>query len=405
MKPVSARLPVSAISRSSPTRSSISAHSAPVRWSFQRIAGRRTRSSASSTTSPCICPERPTGPSGQPREHRLRGAPPVLGILLGPARVRRRERIRLLGDGEHRAVLVDRDPLDAGRADVEADQRGHAPRAAYTSSYARTASFACCALRSSAVVDLRRDAVDEPPLEHRPLHGADRVLGVRVEVEPEPLAVLAVAGAPQLDRELERLHERGRADHVVVVERAPAGVRVLVAEQPFRREQRRVLGEVLAVHDQVLPVHVDLHVVDPLRAQRVDHVQRHADVPHEDLHRGLGVLVLEEERDAALGAPARDLADAVDEARPRVGVRRLERVVVALDSRPEDHLRAELARERGHVERLGERRAPHRVVGGGEAALAVAGVQVRSGRDGVDPVPVERLAHRVEVVARVSSCG
>ena len=44
VKPVSARLPVSAISRSRPTRSSISAHSAPVRWSFQRIAGRSTRS-------------------------------------------------------------------------------------------------------------------------------------------------------------------------------------------------------------------------------------------------------------------------------------------------------------------------------------------------------------------------
>ena len=40
VKPVSARFPVSAISRSRPTRASISAHSAAVRWSFQRIAGR-----------------------------------------------------------------------------------------------------------------------------------------------------------------------------------------------------------------------------------------------------------------------------------------------------------------------------------------------------------------------------
>ena len=138
------------------------------------------------------------------------------------------------------------------------------------------------------------------PLQHRALDGADRVLGVRVEVEAEPLAVLAVAGAPQLDRELDRLHERRRADHVVVVERAPAGVRVLVAEQAFGGEQRRVLGEVLAVHDQVLPVHVDLDVVDPLGAQLVDHVQRHADVAHQDLHRRLGVLVLEEDRHAAV---------------------------------------------------------------------------------------------------------
>jgi hypothetical protein len=109
---------------------------------------------------------------------------------------------------------------------------------------------------------LAADRVDEPPLEHRPPHRVDRVLGVGVEVESEPLAVLAVAGAPELDGELERLHERGRADHVVVVERAPAGVRVLVAEQPLGGEQRRVLGEALAVHDQVLPVHVDLDVVD-----------------------------------------------------------------------------------------------------------------------------------------------
>ena len=66
MKPVSARLPVSSISRSSPIRSSISAHSAAVRWSFQRIAGRSTRSASSRQTSPCIWPERPsqTSPNG-----------------------------------------------------------------------------------------------------------------------------------------------------------------------------------------------------------------------------------------------------------------------------------------------------------------------------------------------------
>ena len=54
VKPVSARLPVSAIRRSRPTRSSISAHSAAVRPSFQRIAGRITSLAASSATKPCI---------------------------------------------------------------------------------------------------------------------------------------------------------------------------------------------------------------------------------------------------------------------------------------------------------------------------------------------------------------
>ena len=71
---------------------------------------------------------------------------------------------------------------------------------------------------------------------------------------------------------------------------------MLVAEEALGGEQRRVLGEALAVHQQVLPVHVDLDVVEALGAERVDHVQRHPDVAHQDLHRRLGVLVLEEEQ-------------------------------------------------------------------------------------------------------------
>src|SRR5438067_7626876 len=85
-------------------------------------------------------------------------------------------------------------------------------------------------LSQLGLVDLRGDPVDEPPLEHRALHGVDRVLGIGIEVEPEPLAVLAVAGAAQLECELEGLHEGRRADHVVIVERTPAGVRMLMAE-------------------------------------------------------------------------------------------------------------------------------------------------------------------------------
>ena len=49
------------------SRSSISAHSAAVRPSFQRIAGRITRSSSSSTTRPCICPESPIRPGRDAR--------------------------------------------------------------------------------------------------------------------------------------------------------------------------------------------------------------------------------------------------------------------------------------------------------------------------------------------------
>jgi hypothetical protein len=215
---------------------------------------------------------------------------------------------------------------------------GYAPSAAYTSSYG---VLACLGLAQRRVVDPPRHRVDEAPLQDAPAHGLDCVLGIRIEVEPEALSVLAVARPPELERQLERLHERGRAHHVVVVERAPAGVRVLVPEQALGREKRRVLGQGLTVHEQVLPVHVDLDVRDAARAQRVDDVQRHPDVAHEDLHRRLGVLVLEEERDPVLVTARGDLTDAVDEPRPGVPVGRLERVVVTLDARPQDHLRAD----------------------------------------------------------------
>ena len=66
-------------------------------------------------------------------QHRLRGVPPQLGVLLGPARPRGGERVLALGAREHRAVVGERDPLDGGGAYVEPDRR-HAPSAAYTSS-------------------------------------------------------------------------------------------------------------------------------------------------------------------------------------------------------------------------------------------------------------------------------
>src|SRR5918993_625054 len=56
-----------AISRSRPTASRISSQAWPVRWSFHRIAGRSTRSSASSSTRPCIWPVSPTAATSSPR--------------------------------------------------------------------------------------------------------------------------------------------------------------------------------------------------------------------------------------------------------------------------------------------------------------------------------------------------
>src|SRR5918995_2804931 len=84
-------------------------------------------------------------------ERRLARPPPILGILLRPAGLRRRQPVVLLRGCDDLSVGGDGECLDAGRADVEADQGRHsAPRAAYTSSYARTASLRCCASRSAA---------------------------------------------------------------------------------------------------------------------------------------------------------------------------------------------------------------------------------------------------------------
>ena len=67
MKPASARLPVSSISRSSPTRASISAHSAPVRPSFQRIAGPQHLAVRAEHDEPVHLPREADRAVGQPR--------------------------------------------------------------------------------------------------------------------------------------------------------------------------------------------------------------------------------------------------------------------------------------------------------------------------------------------------
>src|SRR5713226_3848726 len=94
-------------------------------------------------------------------------------------------------------------------------------------------------LAERGVIDPRGDRVDETPLEHAPPHSRDRIFCVRVEVEAEALAVVAIARAAQLEGELQRLDERRRAHHVVVVERAPAAVGVLMAEQPLASQHGR----------------------------------------------------------------------------------------------------------------------------------------------------------------------
>ena len=140
--------------------------------------------------------------------------------------------------------------------------------------------------------------------------------------------------------------------------------------------------------------------VDPLGAQLVDDVQRHADVAHQDLHRGLAVLVLQEQLAAVLGAHLGGLADGLDEPAPAVGIRRLERVVVALDAGPQHEVRAQRAGEVGALEREAQRLRPGRGIGVDEAAAAEARIEVQARAERVDAVPVERRAHLVEVVRR-----
>ncbi len=130
VNPVSARFPVRAISRSSPTRSSISAHSAAVRWSFQRIAGRITSPAASRHTSPCICPEKPDPGDLEAlrdlRESAHRAAHQSSGSCSDQPGLRRRERIPVLRARDHLARRADGERLHARRADVESDRDRHA---------------------------------------------------------------------------------------------------------------------------------------------------------------------------------------------------------------------------------------------------------------------------------------
>ena len=91
------------------------------------------RSASSRTTSPCIWPERPMPATSRPSETSASAASDArhqsVGILLRPAGLWRRERIAVLGLREHLPVGRDRDRLDTGRADVDADERSVMPRA------------------------------------------------------------------------------------------------------------------------------------------------------------------------------------------------------------------------------------------------------------------------------------
>ena len=116
---------------SSPAASRSSWASLMLRWSFHRIAGRMTRPSASVSTGICAPALMPM-PASRPRlearrserrRHRLaEGAIPVLGILLGPARLRHPRGDRLGGFAEQPAAAVDHRRLEAAGAEIHAEQ-------------------------------------------------------------------------------------------------------------------------------------------------------------------------------------------------------------------------------------------------------------------------------------------
>ena len=152
MKPGSARLPVREMSRSRPTRSSISGALGP--GALVVPEDRRAEHAIL-----CVEADETVHLAGEAdsvdvdaegSERSLARLQPVVGVLLGPARLRGGERIRLLRGRDDLTLRGDRDRLDAGRPDVQADEGFHSPpSAAYTSSYARTASFRCWASRSA----------------------------------------------------------------------------------------------------------------------------------------------------------------------------------------------------------------------------------------------------------------
>ena len=108
--------------------------------------------------------------------------------------------------------------------------------------------------------------------------------------------------------------------------------------------------------------------------------------------------MLEEERDAVVSAPLGGMADSVHEPGPRLRVRGLERIVVALDPRPDDEVGAELAREVDRVERSLHGLGTRGLVRRDEPTSSEPRVEVKSRRDAVHGVVAERVADVVEVL-------
>src|SRR5262245_33818198 len=201
------------MSRSRPIRSSISAHSAPVRWSFQRIAGRTTLSWSSRATRPCIWPERPIPAMSPPSSaraaslarHQSSGScsdQPGRGVES------RYERSAVATTSPSGVIAIALTPVvPTSRPAMSVTRLG--AEGGVDQLVGADGVLALLRLAEGSVVDPARDLPDEVPLLDGPPDSRHGILRVRIEVEPEPLAVCPVVRAPQLERELEGLHERG----------------------------------------------------------------------------------------------------------------------------------------------------------------------------------------------------
>ena len=124
----------------------------------------------------------------------------------------------------------------------------------------------------------------------------------------------------------------------------------------------------------------------PWRAELVDHVERHPDVPHQNLHRRLGVLVLEEDGHPPLARVVAASPTPSTNA-PTTPRRRLERVVVALDARPDDHVGSD--RPARSIASRVSRSASSRVASSGEQRAPLPKRASRGDRSRcIDPVPL-----------------
>jgi hypothetical protein len=178
---------------------------------------------------------------------------------------------------------------------------------------------------------------------------------------------------------------------------------VLVAELALGGEQVGVLGQVLAVHYQVLPVHVDQEVlrIHPEGVDLLDGEERHPDVLHQDLHGGLAVLVLQKDLHVLLVGAVHYLRHALDEAAPGLRVGPLEGVVVPLGTGPDDEVSPDLAAQvHPALERVYALTADPLVrVYEGAPAVGRVGVEPRGDHRQVHPV----LLEDARISARFSS--